>query len=62
MKIALYVFLFGFSYLFCFPQDSVITVNKIPPEGLLLNKGWNLVYPTQKANLYFFLFALFMFF
>src|SRR5580658_1510562 len=40
MKIAFYLFLFGFSYLFCFPQDTVIHIVRIPTEGILLNKGW----------------------
>lgn len=40
MKIWLYLFLFQFSHHFCFPQDTVVHIAKIPSDGIVLDKGW----------------------
>jgi hypothetical protein len=47
MKILHWLFLFTFlSVSYCFSQDSATTVvhiDKIPTEGILLKRGWKLV-------------------
>src|SRR5580693_7545110 len=41
MKIALYLFLFQFIAISIgFSQDSIIHIEKVPTEGILLDKGW----------------------